>query len=288
MADLEDRISARYAGLSDRLRDAADYVLANPVEIATRSLRSIAEDSGLAPATFTRLAQALGFPGYEDLRELARRAVGERYAGFSEKAQALTETLGRDPETPFIEAQCRAVAENVAMTARETDAARVESLVAALDRADRVYAAGGLSSHGLMQYAVYLAGFLNDRWRLVGPGGPSAAAALASLGEGDVLLVLTLHPFSTDSIRLVRAARETGAEIAVITDAHACPALPAAQHLFVLPCESPQFFASHGAIVAFLETIVGMLVARAGPDAHRRITSVTNANIDLGWYVAGN
>ena len=55
IVSIEDRISAQYGELSTKLRTAADYVAAHPVEVATRSLRSVAQSSGVSPATFSRL-----------------------------------------------------------------------------------------------------------------------------------------------------------------------------------------------------------------------------------------
>ncbi|MEM8582541.1 MAG: MurR/RpiR family transcriptional regulator, partial [Pseudomonadota bacterium] len=280
-----DRIASHYSKLSGRLRDAADYVLANPVDVATRSLRSVAEESRLAPATFTRLAQALGFPGYEDLREKARRAVGKRYSGFSEKAQALHEGLASGSEPPFLTRQCSAVIENLTATAQDLDPERIEAFVDDLEEARTVYAVGGLSSSGLIHHVVYLAGFFSDRWRMIGQSG---ASALAGAGPGDMLIILTLRPFASGSIRLAQSAKSLGLEVAVITDTHACPALPHASHHFVVPTESPQFFSSNAAIVTFFETIMGMLVARMGVSAQERIAAVTNLNHDLEVYWPGS
>ncbi|NHX27941.1 hypothetical protein HA397_28795, partial [Escherichia coli] len=50
---IQEKIAAEYEGLSAKLRDAADFVAENPLDVATRSLRSISASSGLAPATFS-------------------------------------------------------------------------------------------------------------------------------------------------------------------------------------------------------------------------------------------
>ncbi|MDJ0639616.1 MAG: MurR/RpiR family transcriptional regulator, partial [Paracoccaceae bacterium] len=88
-ASIEERISKNYAGLSGKLQVAADYVAENPIDVATRSLRSVASTSGVSPATFSRLARALGYADYEALREDGRAAMGRKMASFSERAHAL-------------------------------------------------------------------------------------------------------------------------------------------------------------------------------------------------------
>ncbi|MCV6597625.1 MAG: MurR/RpiR family transcriptional regulator [Mangrovicoccus sp.] len=280
----EDRIASHYNDLSDRLRRAADHVLANPVDVATRSLRSIAEESGLAPASYTRLAQALGYAGYEALREELRGAVGQRYARFSDKAKALQEDLARETAPAFLHQHSEAVIANLAMLTRDLDPERLERLVNDLQHARQVAVSGGLSSQFLAHHMVYLARYFSGQWRVCGSQGQNAAAALSDLGREDLFLLFTLRPFAACSIRLAEAAHKQGLRLAVITDTHSCPALAVADHGIVVPTETPQFFSSHAAVVSVLETIIGMLVARAGKTAQERIAQVADLNHDLGEY----
>jgi len=65
-------IEDRAEGLTPQLRQAAEYIAANPIEVSFRSMRYIAGKTGLAPPTFTRLARSLGFESYEALKEACR------------------------------------------------------------------------------------------------------------------------------------------------------------------------------------------------------------------------
>ena len=58
-ARLEDRIAESYTDLSAKLKDAADFVVANQMDVAARSLRSVSAASGVSPATLSRLARSL-------------------------------------------------------------------------------------------------------------------------------------------------------------------------------------------------------------------------------------
>ncbi|HRJ68673.1 MAG TPA: MurR/RpiR family transcriptional regulator, partial [Beijerinckiaceae bacterium] len=55
-----EQIRLRLPDLPGRLQDAGRYIVDNEFDAATRSMRDIASAAGLQPATFTRLAQALG------------------------------------------------------------------------------------------------------------------------------------------------------------------------------------------------------------------------------------
>jgi DNA-binding MurR/RpiR family transcriptional regulator len=62
---MQQLISSKYSSLSPQLQRAARFVVENPEEVATRSLRQIAASIDMSPPTFSRLAGALGYKNYE-------------------------------------------------------------------------------------------------------------------------------------------------------------------------------------------------------------------------------
>src|SRR5260370_42545740 len=51
-----------------RLREVGRFVAANDYDATTRSMRDLAAAAGADPASFTRLAKALGYLGWDGLR----------------------------------------------------------------------------------------------------------------------------------------------------------------------------------------------------------------------------
>src|SRR5467141_389097 len=51
-----------------RLQEVGRFVAANDYDATTRSMRDLAAAAGADPASFTRLAKALGYPGWDALR----------------------------------------------------------------------------------------------------------------------------------------------------------------------------------------------------------------------------
>src|ERR1700682_5985168 len=51
-----------------RLREVGRFVAANDYDATTRSMRDLATVAGADPASFTRLAKALGYSGWDELR----------------------------------------------------------------------------------------------------------------------------------------------------------------------------------------------------------------------------
>ncbi|MCT4656630.1 MAG: MurR/RpiR family transcriptional regulator [Cohaesibacter sp.] len=283
-ASLQERIAASYSQLSDKLRQAADYVIENPVDVATRSLRSISAASNLAPATFTRLSRSLGFSSYEELRELCRHAFGQRHVPFSEKADRLQMVDGAEKAIPFLRRQTAACIDNLNSAVDSLDPDRLEDVADFLASARRVVLFGAYGSTGIVEYFAYLANFFASNWKVAGRMGASLSTSIVDSGKEDAFIILTKPPFARRSIMAARLASEAGSYVVVITDSYHCPALKYASAHFIVPTDSPQFFSSYVTTLMLIETLVGMLVSRAGPKARRRIEDVEARNRMLGEF----
>jgi len=127
-SSFEHRLSQKFDGLSDRLRQAGEYVAAHPVDTATRSLRTVAQDSGLPPATFSRLARAIGYQSFEDLREAMRQKIGQRVNSFADRAERL-QNAHEAGESGFFEAHVGACQNNLQTLLRDMDQTLLEHAV---------------------------------------------------------------------------------------------------------------------------------------------------------------
>lgn len=276
----EKRLSERYETLSDKLRQAGDYVAANPLDVATRSLRAVANDSGLAPATYSRLARALEYDSFEDLREVMRRKIGRRSDSFATRAERL-QADHQDGKAGFFEAHLAACQSNLRDLARDIDMSALEATVDRLFEARRVLLFGALGSTGVVEYLSYMADFCRPNWSLAGRAGTSLGSAVTAMTQNDALLIVTKPPFAPKSIRAAELAREKGAYVVVITDTHTCPALRFASAGFIVPTASPHFYSSYVGTMFLVEALIGLLVGRMGPEASDRIAAVEHSNRHL-------
>ncbi|WP_298816267.1 MurR/RpiR family transcriptional regulator [uncultured Roseibium sp.] len=268
-------ISANYAELSDTLRVAADYIAENQVEIATRSLRSVASASGVSPASYTRLARALGFSDYEALREQARSEISRRGSGsFQDKARKLQSYA----DQPLLPRQVSACIDNIKALVDDIDPSMLDATVQQLERSRRIILIGALASAGFTDYFAYLAKWFDDRWIVAGRNGATLGSTLAGVSSKDTVIVISKHPYAHRSVRAAEIAAASGAKVIVLTDSHAFPGLQFADFHFIQRTESPHFFSSYAATLVLIETITGMLVARAGSDAEARIQDVEKHN----------
>jgi len=285
---IEERISARYGSLSDKLRAAADYVVGSPIEVATRSLRSVAASSGLAPSTFSRLARALGFDSYEELRELSRDAIGRRAVTFSDKARRLRarDAASDQALSDVLNQQAAAGIQNIEDMANAIPPEKLREVTKTLAQARHVTLLGSLASRGVVDYMYYLAGWLSDRWSLADETGPALAMAITDATTDDAFILVSKPPFARKAMRTAQMAAEKGAYVLVITDTHTCPALEFASASFIVPTDSPHFFSSYVSTLLLAETLMSMVAAHLGEDAERRIKEIEANTESLGQYWA--
>ncbi|MCH2076432.1 MAG: MurR/RpiR family transcriptional regulator [Rhodobacteraceae bacterium] len=282
---LEDRVAERYAGLSDQLRKAADYVLAHPLEIASRPLRTISVDSHVSPATYSRLARALGFDTFEEMKDVSRRSVGQKVSSLSERAELLRS--GASTGQSMLTRQGQACIRNIEEFLERADQAKLQQTAQAMRQARRVVLVGALASTGITEYMAYLAHYFSPNWSLAGRMGASMGSQLATLESEDVVFIVTMSPYSKRAVATAELARDTGAGVVLITDALDCPALRYATHGFVVPTDSPQFFSSYVVTLVLIETLIAMIVAASEADATAAIQRVEAKNLELGEYWAG-
>lgn len=268
---LQDRINGTYADLSDKLQVAAKYVADNPVDFATRSLRAVAATSGVSPASFSRLARALGYDDYEQMRNEGRAAVERQMSPFSERASRLREDAANKGAQAVLAHQVAACAANVEALTADINEARLEAAVSLLHNANNVLLVGSMGSAGLVDYFGYMSHWFKTNWRVAGRNGTELSAALSRLGPNDVVFALSKTPYARRTIKALEAARQKGAGTIAITDSRTSPVLRFADHGFIVSTESPQFFSSYAATLVLMETFISMLLARSGPEAEGMI-----------------
>jgi len=273
-ATVQTCIAENYDQLSGALRLTADFIINNGFEVATRSLRSIAAESNLSPSSFSRLARAIGYQDYEQLRESAREELASSSNQFATKAKQQY----NDPKTPFLPRQVHACVSNIQSLLNDINEDELEAAVDSLLVAENVTIVGALSSAGFADYFGYLTSWFDGRWKVAGSDGVTLASSLTRLKKNDVIIVISKAPYARRAVLATRMAAEAGATIIVLTDSHAFPAIKHAKHVFIQKIDSPLFFSSYAATLVLIETITGMLLSRSGKRAISDIQDVVEKN----------
>ena len=288
IGQLEDALGRNFSDLSPKLKVAARYVMDNPQDVATHSLRQVAKRSGLTPPTFSRLARAVGFDEYESLRDVCRQEIKLPALTLAQRAAAMQQdnpATGLHSRGSFAEAHAVSAVENINRLVLGLDFEKLADVADRLSRARKVRLIGALSSKAILEYLLHMANLAAPNWMMVGQDGTPAPTALVDFDKDTVVLVVSLSPYIKRTIDMARFAKEANSDVIVITDDLGAPVLKYASSSFLISSESPQFFPSYVAVVTLLEMLMGMTVRRLGENANRRIDSVEKLSRAIGDYI---
>lgn len=258
-------IDQHSSGLSPQLRQAAEYVAANPIEVSFRSMRSIANKTGLTPPTFSRLARSLGFHTYEDLREACRIAAKDTYSGYHERAEALRvgHSSGNDSahfHVDYGQQSLRNINETMVNAAPET----MDRVAEMARGARRVFVNAQMGQRHIGSYAGYVASLAFDNWEVIGVEPSGTASQLRKVTADDVVICLSVMPYAASTLALAQAARDSGAAIVAITDSADAPLAALADQTLLAATANRHFFASQLGALYLLEALIGLMVAKSG------------------------
>jgi DNA-binding MurR/RpiR family transcriptional regulator len=267
--------------LPTRLRQVGRFVAANDYDATTRSMRELAVVAGADPAAFTRLAKAIGYSGWDELRAAlteARRPVES--SPFSGRAK--NRRRGPNPELSLVSDKLEAEAAGL----NRISSGSVANAAKALHGARRIWIAGFRSCRGVAELLNYqLRLFRPDAVQLVGGSGPEDLD-LGAFRAGEAIVVIGFAPYSTASVLSARAAHISGATLIAIADRVSAPMAEGAEHLLLFEAaSSPGFFPSLTGATAIAQSLVAATFMLGGATAKRRLEETEARLADTLQYV---
>ncbi len=272
--------------LSPQLRQAAEYVAANPIEVSYRSMRAIADKTGLAPPTFSRLARSLGFESYEALREACRVAAKDAYSGYHERAEALRvgHAAGHDSAHFHVDYGQQSL-RNINETMVNADPQAIDRVAEMARAARRVFVNAQMGQRHIGSYAGYVASLAFDNWEVLGVEPSSMASQLRKLTADDVMVCLSVMPYAANTLAFARAARDSGTAIIAITDSADAPLATLADETLLAATSNRHFFASQLGALYLLEAMIGLMVAKSGDSIQANLRRTELFSRQNGEYV---
>lgn len=261
---LKNRITTQFDAMSPQVQAAARYVLDNAEDVALLSMRQLAKAADVHPTTMVRLAQAIGFEGFNDLKDIFQtrlRAAPEDLVGRARGLQ------GKKNSTLTLLDEIEQHAHNnIYQTIHGSGAAKLEQAADFLLSAKRVFVMGLRISYPVAFSFSYAYGMFRSNARLVDGSAGTTADILRGIGPDDVLLAISISPFSRDVVRAVRYARGHGAGILTISDSEITPMNGENTLNLVARNESMTFFPSITATTALVESLIAIMIAKGGED----------------------
>ncbi|MCF8481640.1 MAG: MurR/RpiR family transcriptional regulator [Rhodospirillum sp.] len=274
-------------GLGPGARRAAAWLLDHPEDVALLSMRRLAEAAGVPPATMTRLAQSLGWGGFEGLRApfLDRLRNGGEDGDFLVGFRASAAREEADQGGAARAVVRREISALSTLATLEAEAA-VARAVEVMSSARRVFCLGVRGSHAPAYVFHYGYQLMRDNAVLVEGGGATFMDCLRGIGPGDVLLAVSERPYARLTVMARDHALAQGAKVVALTDSARSPLAAGAEALVILPRGGGTFFPGLGPALCVVQMLLAHLAARGGEDALTRIKASERqlAAFDAFWH----
>ena len=276
---LTQLIDRHFEALSPELQRAARWVREHPSALGLQSMRQSAQAAGVAPATMTRLAQALGVGGFEGLRAPVVQHLSETAGRSSPLNVRVSSEGGCGSLGQLVQAQIAHV-RSVENNAAETLGAAAQAILAA-----RSVAFLGLrASFGIAHHLQYTCDWLRrDTW-LALDAGRGGADRLDDLDGSDLLVVVSQAPYTRSVVEAVQALKERGVPVLALTDSPLSPLATAARWVLLFDTDVAGFFHSMAGAQALAEVLMNEVAIQGGAPVAQRLARRQERHRDARTY----
>lgn len=258
-------LATRMVALPDQLRKAAQWITDHPQDVALLSMREQARRAGVQPATMTRLAQALGYDGYDIVRALHGDALRKSQPGLAATA-ARRNRLHAGTQQDAALAMVQHSAAQISALAKEQTVSTLIKGAALIARAPRVFCLGMRSSHAVAWHIWYLLSLITDRASLLDGVGGVGFDVLAQAKPDNVLIVCGVAPYTRTVVEVVMQARAQNLRVIALTDSPLSPLISPDDPALIVPTDSASFLHSMAPAFTMAEILIA-LVARSNDPA---------------------
>ncbi|ELY4672843.1 MurR/RpiR family transcriptional regulator [Cronobacter muytjensii] len=272
---LQDEIRRRYDELSKRLKQVARYILDNSNSVAFDTVASIAQQADVPPSTLIRFANAFGFSGFNEMKQMFRQHLMEETANYTERARLFRQTASEEtsaPETPgeilsmFTMVNSQAL-QQLAMQMAPED---LENAVRLLAEAENIYVIGLRRSFSVASYLTYALRHLDRKAFLIDGLGGMFTEQLSLVGPKDVVVAVSFSPYSREVVELVELGAQRKARQIAITDSQVSPLAAFSDVCFVVREAQVDGFRSQVASLCLAQTLAVSLALNNSKTAQQQ------------------
>ncbi|GHC32806.1 MurR/RpiR family transcriptional regulator [Aidingimonas halophila] len=274
---LEARIQAHYETLPPAEKRLGDLLLNFPGDIANYSAGELAETAGTSKAAASRFFQRLG---YKDFNE-ARRQVREAKRWGS--PVYLSSSHGDDRTMPsrFLSDHLQQETLNLTRTLEAIRPDVLRDVADALAKARRVQIVGFRNSRMLALYLQRQLLLMRPDVSLLPQAGQTLGEDLVDMAEPDLLVVIGMRRRVAAIPRLMEIARDSGAQILLVTDPSATQSTDLATWTLDCHVRSSSLLDSYSAAMSVLNLLCVTLFERSLSDPYSRLRRIESLHDEL-------
>jgi DNA-binding MurR/RpiR family transcriptional regulator len=269
LVQLTEQVSGLFESLSPQLRKAARYLLDHPDDVALCSMRDVAQAAKLPSVTFVRLSRALGFADYSELRAIFQNRLrdGGQIKRYSRKARDLQLRGDETGTLDLLKDLFSAEMDNIELTFERNHPDALLKAITLIEGAERIFILGQRSCFPIAFFFNYVYRLFRANSVLVQTQGGTVIDELSAVGSRDLLIAVSLTPYTAEVVQAVSYASDIGARIVAITDDTLSPIARSADAILLVAAGTPSFFHSIVSMMALVQALLAVLVSRGGKEA---------------------
>ncbi len=265
------------------LKSAAKYIVDYPNDFGLDTLRVSADKIGVSPNSLVRLSQRYGFERFDAFREPFRTALVSD-SEVIEDHQWISEIENHGEggiyHAQAINNELHIISRSLHLMTLE----RVEEIATCIQQSKNCYVLAMRASYALAYYFHYVGRMALPKLQLVPKYMSNPMDELVDIGKEDVLLAISIAPYSVETIEAIRLAQERGATIILISDSEVIGPNVKPDHFLKVAAFSTHEFSCFGGAMAVLECLLSYLIKKGGKKAKERIKNYEAMRDQTGAY----
>ena len=217
----------------------------------------------------------MGFVTFEALRQPYRHALVSASSMPADTAWLDAQRDTSDLGSAYVDAAKNALSIVSTSLERQT-LAELEAVADLLVQADRVYLTAVRASYALAYYLHYVGRMALPSIALIPRHRNSAMDDLVDATPSDVLIAISVTPYSRETIEACAFAQKRGGILILIADSEVVSPDLTPKHTLVASVLSTHKFGCFTGMMAVLELLIAILMRRGGADAEDRIEAYDN------------
>lgn len=278
--DVRDRILEHVDALPPQQRAIAEYLLENLETVPFLSVPELARRCHVSEATIVRFGQRIGFSGFAELKVALVELLQDRLGVENESESS-------EPSDDVLEAIATHEGRNIRRTVESIDRKVFTAIADKVFSADHVYTFGmGISAH-IAELAAYALVQIGIAAHPLSTGYSSPREQLVTLDRNDLLLVVSLPPYSRQSLEMVAAAREIGATAIALSDRLTAPASRRADLSLAVRSDNMTFTNAVAAMTVVVNALATAIASRHPDQAIDAFTKIGRVLTDDPHVISG-
>ncbi len=275
--DVRDRILAHVDDLPPQQRTIAAYLLDHLDSVPFLSVPELARRCGVSEATIVRFGQRIGFSGFAELKaalvELLQTRLGvDQEPGVDEPGEDILESVALHESR------------NIHRTVESIDREVFTAIADRVHAADHVYTFGMGISAQMAELTAYALVQIGIAAHTLSTGYSSPREQLVAVTERDLVVTISLPPYSRQSLEMIIAAADAGAATVALCDRLLAPPARRADLSLAVRSDNLTFTNAVAAMTVVINALATAVATRhpdQAIDAFTRISRVLADDPDI-------